>query len=278
MMLCPRASLLLLASVLATGCGSAPTPVSEFSWSESPLVERRQIGTSVEGRPIDAFRVTRAAPDTEVPTIFVVAGFHGHENSERDAYYLIDRLTRSEDQPGMRELLERTSVWFVPLANPDGRLREQRKNAREVDLNRNFPELWTGELRLDSVNYPGPEPFSEPESRAVRDFASNLGNVRLFIDMHRSAEVLVVCSTKEGRKPDPRSFEIAKELSPILEFPPGRVAYFGVLRGLAIDWARRSLDVPAIVWENPWDDRPDNGFDDPRWRGFVHLLRTIAND
>lgn len=54
----------------------------------------------------------------------------------------------------------------LPLANPDGGTRGTRYNARGVDLNRNCDCHW----RAASEEPSGAAPWSEPESRALRDF------------------------------------------------------------------------------------------------------------
>jgi hypothetical protein len=110
-------------------------------------VIRRLIGHSHEGRPIEVF-----VDDAPGPRTLLIGGFHG-------------------DEPATVELV-RTFVPAVPgvarlpVLNPDGALRVTRYNARGVDLNRNFAHRW----RADSEEPPGPEPWSEPESRALRDF------------------------------------------------------------------------------------------------------------
>jgi hypothetical protein len=81
------------------------------------------------------------------------------------------------DEPATVELLDRFCSSVLPLArqhptavlaraNPDGLVRSSRYNARGVDLNRNSSCNW----RSDSVEPSGSEPWSEPESRALRDF------------------------------------------------------------------------------------------------------------
>ena len=68
--------------------------------------------------------------------------------------------------------------WYiVPLLNPDGLLQKKsrRVNARNVDLNRNFPplgkderaglEYWIQRTKRNPRRYPGPQPLSEPETR-----------------------------------------------------------------------------------------------------------------
>jgi len=60
----------------------------------------------------------------------------------------------------------RTPLVLIPLANPDGFVANSRYNAHHVDLNRNCDLAW----QADSPEPAGPHPWSEPESRAIRDF------------------------------------------------------------------------------------------------------------
>ena len=111
-----------------------------------------EVGRSSEGRPI----VARRFGGPGAP-LLLMGGIHGDEPASVDA--LLDLVQRIP-LPGA------PPFWLIPAANPDG-LRALRKNsARDVDLNRNFPAR---SFRADHApGYcPGPQPLSEPETRAV---------------------------------------------------------------------------------------------------------------
>jgi len=96
-------------------------------------------------------------------TALVVANVHGDEPA---GIRVAHRLLRAyRDVEGLR-------LWVVRTVNPDGLRDGARRNARGVDLNRNFSYRWRGGAPRSSGYYPGPRPFSEPESRAVRRFAA----------------------------------------------------------------------------------------------------------
>ena len=116
--------------------------------------EGERIGRSVEGRSITVTRVG----DPEAPRRALVVGcLHGDECAART---VADRLVGDGRAPRGTELL------VVRDLNPDGSRRGTRANARGVDLNRNSGERWR---RLRRALNSGRGPWSEPESRAIRD-------------------------------------------------------------------------------------------------------------
>src|SRR4051812_2085123 len=132
------------------------------------------FGHSVEGRPLNVTRVGEA----EAPVrILVVGDVHGNEPAGEA---IVARLRRSR--------LDGVAFWLVRTANPDGRARGTRQNARGVDLNRNFPFRWAPAAR--GTYYPGRKAGSEPETRAVMRLVRRV-KPRLAIYYHQHMGITV---------------------------------------------------------------------------------------
>ena len=110
-----------------------------------------EIGESVEGRQIERLD---SRPERIRRHVAVVCGTHGDERAAADLCDGFGRIERPDD----------LHLTIIPRLNPDGWAKETRRNAREVDLNRNFP--WGWPARTDS----GSGPASEPETQAVMSF------------------------------------------------------------------------------------------------------------
>jgi protein MpaA len=81
-------------------------------------------------------------------------------------------------------------VWLIDDFNPDGSNAGTRQNARGVDLNRNFSYQWKGGGSRGDTYYPGPRPFSEPESRLARDFVlEHRPDITIWYHQHMSLVV-----------------------------------------------------------------------------------------
>ena len=137
-----------------------PTPTSTVS----------VIGTSVEGRPIEAYTFGTGANN-----LLYVGGVHGgyEANSVRLAQGMIE-----EFQINQMVIPANITVHIIPNLNPDGYAKpesasdaDRRFNANGVDLNRNFDCKWAPESswRGQTVSA-GTAPFSEPEAAALRDY------------------------------------------------------------------------------------------------------------
>jgi carboxypeptidase T len=160
------------------------------------------LGWSVEGRPILALGVTdRSRPLGTRPEVLYTGLTHAREPEGMQVvlYFLLRLLQGYGSDPELTYLIQERELWFVPIVNPDGYVRNQntwtstgsfglwRKNLRNndsnpsttskdgVDLNRNFGFAWGyddvgSSPDISSQIYRGPGPFSEPETQALRDF------------------------------------------------------------------------------------------------------------
>lgn len=115
------------------------------------LARFKVVGRSVQGRPIALRQVGDPRWSGE---LLVFGCIHGDECAARG----IEPLTGGCPDPG-------ADVYVVPDLNPDGARARSRLNGRGVDLNRNFPSEWRPTGARWDPEYPGPKPFSEPETR-----------------------------------------------------------------------------------------------------------------
>ena len=134
----------------ARGAGLALALVGSLALAPSAAAQRIVLGRSVEHRPIVAYRLS----DPHGHPVLIVGCVHGNER----AGIAVVRLLRRLPVPANVDL------WLVPVANPDGAAHDQRTNAHDVDLNRQFPDGWR---RIPAGTPSGPRPLSEPESRAI---------------------------------------------------------------------------------------------------------------
>ncbi len=137
-------------------------PVQSASAEQAPAgLEASVIGYSVQGRPILVYRLgwgTRS--------IVITGAIHGNETNTAD---LSDRLL-THFAANQHLLPPDTSLYIIPVLNPDGFSAGSRYNANNVDLNRNWDSGdWQADTRDASgtiVGGGGSAPFSEPESAA----------------------------------------------------------------------------------------------------------------
>src|SRR3989338_1823952 len=164
----------------------APAPQAQVPVAVEDLgPAHKVIGKSLEGRNIDVYTYGNGRTH-----LAFVGGVHGgyEWNSVLLAYSLLDYLNAFPDA-----VSGNLTVAVIPAANPDGVYKVIEKegrfapedapskeesilgrfNANGVDLNRNFDCKWKpeGTWKGKTVSA-GSQPFSEPETRALRDFVS----------------------------------------------------------------------------------------------------------
>lgn len=201
--------------------------------------EKRIIGKSFLGREIYAIRLGEGRP-----TGVAQYAIHGRE-------WITAELAFKQYRRGLKS----GSVWLIPLMNPDGALISYtgkdplwKANGRRVDLNVNFDADWgTGEKNVRtpaSENYIGETPFSETETRVLRDFTLEI-QPDFTISYHTKGEEIYWYYYQD----EPtlrRDKEIAKALSASTGYPL-KFAY-GSAGGYK-DWCIQKLKIPAFTVE-----------------------------
>jgi carboxypeptidase T len=154
------------------------------------IAELREIGRSVENRPIWALRIGERKGS--LGRVLFMGCHHAREWIAVEVpFRLAQELVEQADDPKIAGWLSVSEIWVAPMVNPDGhehcRTGERlwRKNRRRnpdgsigVDPNRNYGYMW-GTLNVPTSShvpsdetYVGPRAFSEPETRAVRDLVA----------------------------------------------------------------------------------------------------------
>jgi len=175
----------------------------------SDISKLDSIGASVENRAIWALKISdNPTVDEDEPCFLVEGCIHGNENHSLEVcLFFIDYLlnnygTNSE----VTHWIENREIWVVPLVNPDGHERNQRRNVNNVDLNRNFGYWWGF-----SASAYGSAPFSEPETQAIRDLAMAIKPYGS-LAFHTSGRVILYpWAYKDQISPDNSLFEVTSQ-------------------------------------------------------------------
>lgn len=179
------------------------------------------LGYSVENRPIDLYT---AGEGTE--TVLIMAGIHGNEQA---GIALTNRLMeRIKQQPS---LIEERKLLILPVANPDGVVKNTRGNTHGIDLNRNFPAA----NRENSTIY-GFEALSEPESQLLYDLVAAHKPSRI-VSIHQP----LICIDYDGPAEGLAQFMAAYCTLPVKKLG-ARPGSFGAYTG-------EELNTPIITLE-----------------------------
>lgn len=219
-----RGPLAIAVVVLLGGLVFWSLPSSALASRSTAIVESRQFGTSVTGLPIVADRI--GDPNAPVKVV-VLAAMHGDEPGP---IRIINDLIGGPPISGV-------DLWVIPTLNPDGLRAGTRKNARGVDLNRNFPVDWG---RSRGQTYSGPGPASEPETRAFMSFLDEV-NPNFVISFHQPLRGIGLAEEK------PRGFQ--RILAKSLKLRLRAFNCSGVCHGTMTTWFNRTHPGTAITVE-----------------------------
>ncbi len=227
------------------------------------------IGQSVEGRALHHVAFGRGRTH-----ILLWSQMHGDEPTATSALFDVHTyIAMHQDQPQIKRLLDTLTIHTVPMLNPDGAERYQRRNAQEIDINRDA-------LRLQT-----------PEGRALKALRDRLDPV-LGFNLHnqnwrtsvgtppRPASIsLLAVAHDEARSDNPRRILAKKTASVIREalepFAKGQIGRYSdefEVRAFGDNVARWGTGV-VLIETGPW---PDAQPDPPLIRlNFIALMTAL---
>ena len=185
--------------------------------ADGNVLERRVFGTSVQGRPLEAFRMG----DPRGVTVAVVGVIHGNEEA---GLLITDELLNMQIPKGI-------NLWVIPSMNPDGTALNRRGNANRVDLNRNFPYGWARIGQPGYWQYAGPTRASEPETKALVSFFREI-KPALGLWYHQDLNIISPGVGFEG--------EIRARYGALTGLPMKRITG-GTYTGVAATWQKKGL-------------------------------------
>lgn len=195
------------------------------------------IGKSCLGRDIWVFEIT--ARKKEEAVIVVDGGMHGSEViGVKSAVYI---LTKILEEASQIEALDYITLIIIPMLNPDGveaskflpaqppiLLKYARRNARGVDLNRNFPHGWSvgGSTDYERPDYRGITPETEPEVQALLNIFKNR-NVKFYVNLHSGISATLIPGYERNPYREMYTNEIARGIANIFNHPIARGRFYG---------------------------------------------------
>ncbi|WP_395297618.1 M14 family metallopeptidase [Kitasatospora hibisci] len=183
------------------------------------IMSKRVIGTSYEGRPIVAVKISdNVGTDENEPEVLFTAHQHAREHLtvEMALYLLHEFGDKYATDSRIANAVNSREIWVVPDLNPDGgeydiatgRYRSWRKDRQPnsgsrhigTDLNRNWDYRWGccggSSGSTSSETYRGAAPESARETKVVADFVRSrvVGGrqqITAAIDFHTYSELVL---------------------------------------------------------------------------------------
>jgi protein MpaA len=166
--------------------------------------------------------------------VLIIAGIHGNEYGYDVAQRLVAYLRAA---PGA--LPAGTQLDVIASANPDGRARRRRGNARGVDLNRNFPARNWRRIKTRGATA-GRARGSEPETQAIMRFME-VGGYSRVISLHSRGPLI----DYDG----PGSKALARRISRISRIRVVRLASSRHYYGSMGNWVPQRYHIPIVTIE-----------------------------
>ena len=169
------------------------------------IITVQSIGKTWEDRDILLATISLNVENANLkPAMLYTGTVHAREwiGNELAVSFIDFLLSNYSSNPKILKTLTKNTLYIVPCLNPDGfeysrtHFSFWRKNRRDngdgtfgVDLNRNFNIGYQKSKDTASNVYSGPQPFSEPETSAMKAFVDSKDNITIALDYHSQGNV-----------------------------------------------------------------------------------------
>lgn len=258
--------------------------VKLLAQSNPTLVQLGSIGKSIEGREIWILRLgSRKVNPDQLPGMIFMGGHHAREHLSVEmplmlAQFLVKKY--NEGNTRITTLLDSRDIHIIPVVNPDGmefdiadgNYKMWRKNRRRnsdgtfgVDLNRNYGFQWgTGgsSSSPSSDTFKGPQPFSEPETQAIRDYIDARPNLTTLLSFHTFSQlILYPWGHKYDGIENSRDKQVhevmAQKMAEMNKYTPQQSSDLYIASGDTTDWSYGVHKMISFTFEL---DPANNGF------------------
>jgi hypothetical protein len=118
--------------------------ISKIVNSSKDLFHIQEVGRSFENRPINIITIGQGKTN-----ILFWSQMHGDESTATMAMCdLFNFISQNRNEKNTRNILKSITLSFLPMLNPDGAERFQRRTSQGIDLNRDAIALQTPEANL----------------------------------------------------------------------------------------------------------------------------------
>lgn len=264
--------------------------------NHSDIMTLTSIGKTYEGRDIWMVKLSDNVNQEETePGVLFMAAHHGNERPGIEIClffirYIVENYNNNSI-PEVQDAINNTQIFLIPMVNPDGVMADTRKNCAPnygpfgysssitsygVNLNRNYDDPWFLAflfpiryylpiiLSDSSFNYRGPYPFSENETKAVKNFAE-AHTFSISISYHSYGEFIIypwMHTTKQT--PDESLFRsVGENISIINSYnlfvkKDRLIPLYGGTLGTSENWLYREKNTLAYTIEVCSEPRPTN--------------------
>jgi len=268
-----------------------------LSRDHGDIVDVSSIGTTYEGRDIVMIKICASGHCGKKPAILMDGGIHAREwISPAATLMLIDKIVNTL-KSSKKSIMKKVDWYIIPLLNPDGyaysrtidRLWRKNRVPNEgcdkdecvgVDLNRNFDYQWDHKdnhadlYNMSSEAYHGPEPFSEKESQALKEFIlDHKDHIKAYVTIHSFGQFILTPwgFTREKPKSWPKLSKVIKKTEDKIKAFSGKVYKFEhpldlsggeLVTGNSCDWAHGAAKIPYVLAVE-LRDNGEHGFELP---------------